>query len=107
MTDEGFDFRRAFVKLIERTGDPVAPIKLQEAHRYANAVGKMLARQSKQANVTVYTEALLSFWPDEDELTPICGKPEFICALASMLCTSLERYAVETHDGVTDENTAS
>jgi hypothetical protein len=100
-----FDFKRAFVKLIERTEDPIGPIKLQECHRWVEAVGKMLARPELKEEATIYTKALTSYWPDDDELNKICGSPGFIVALCLLLSQSLVEYAKETHDGVRDDKT--
>jgi hypothetical protein len=100
-----FDFKRAFVKLIERTEDPMAPIKLQEAHKYVDLAAKMLVNTVDKDEVRTYKDALLSFWPDEGELEAICGKPAFIIAVSAILVQSLIEYAKETHDGVRDDKT--
>jgi hypothetical protein len=101
---EGFDFKRAFATLVQRTEDPLGPIKLQEAYRWADRVGKMLAHTTKLSEVITYRDALLSFWPDNDELNKICGSPAFVMAVAGIFSQALVNYARETHDGVQDES---
>jgi len=96
-----FDFKKAFVRLIERTKDPIAAIKLQEAYKYANLVGKMLAYTTNIEAVTAYRDVLLSGW-DDDEINKVCAKPEFLIAVAGIFAQALVEYAVATHNGAKD-----
>jgi len=89
----------AFPALIERTGDPLAPILLQEAHKHVSLVAKMLVATCDSGVTRTYKEMLLQAWPD-DSIDDICGSPEFIVALSAMISTSYEQYAVDTANGV-------
>jgi hypothetical protein len=98
-----FDFKTAFSRLIERTHDPMAPIKLQEAHKYVDIVAKMLVHNTNRNEVRTYQDALLSYWTDDAELERICGSPAFLIAISSLYVQCLVEYAKETHDGVRDD----
>ena len=97
-----FDFKKAFVGIMERTGNPMAPIHLQEAYRYANAIGKLMAKDTNLEEVTVYRDLFLSAWDEEGQLEEVCGKPRFIMALAGIFAEALVQYAIETTKGVRD-----
>jgi hypothetical protein len=81
----------AFPELIKATDDPTAPIKLQEAHKFATAVGKMLANNADQARVETFTQSLTRKW-ERSNLNAIAAEPEFVIALAALFATSIERY---------------
>lgn len=87
-----FDIRKAWLKLIEATNNPMASFNIEGAYKFTQAVGEMLASKADIHKVQVYTEALMSFWPDEDELDRVCYEPEFVMALCGMLCESLVSY---------------
>jgi hypothetical protein len=80
-----FNFKRAFVTLIEQTGDPTAPIKLQELHKYAEAVGQMLVPVGSLAAVEEHTKKLLSQYPEGNTLDQTAASPDFMIALCSLV----------------------
>lgn len=90
-----FDRAKAEISLVETTGDPLAPVKIQEAHKYAAAVGKMLVPVSNKEQVAAIQQRLLSDFEDA-ELNDLCKTPAFIMALCSMLTNALVSYTI-TH----------
>lgn len=86
------NMKRMFTSAIERTGDPTAPIKLQEAYSSASAIGKMLASTADQGKVEALTARLFKDFTDE-ELNNLSKSPEFIIALAACLSQSLIGFA--------------
>jgi hypothetical protein len=87
-----FNFKRAFMTLIEQTGDPNAPIKLQELHKYADLVGKMFVPLGSLAAVEEHTKKLLSQYPKDDEMDKSAIDPNFIIALCGMITQSTIMY---------------
>jgi len=87
----GFDIKRAFVKAIEKTGNPLAPVILQEAYGRVEALGQMFAECSDRDKVEAFADRLTAAFAEED-LDKHDGDPEFIMALAGLLSTSLVRY---------------
>lgn len=81
-----FDIRKATANAIERTGDPTAPIKLQEAHKYAASVGKMLAPMCNQLEVQSVSQRLLKDFSDA-ELDK--ANPALVMALCGCLVEAL------------------
>jgi hypothetical protein len=79
----------AFPKLVKATGDPTAPIKLQEAYVYATAVGKMLAARGEKAKAIDYCNRLLSGLSKADKAS---SEPEFVAVTASLFCEALIAY---------------
>ena len=93
MSRSGVEFlKEAFPKLIEATGDPTAPIKLQEAHKWATAVGKMLGNVASQEEVGEIINKL-------EENVQEADTPEFLMVVASMFCTALEAYTIRVTKG--------
>jgi hypothetical protein len=92
-----FDIKKAWAALIERTEHPLAPIIVQEAYTNTDRLGRMLGSSpnTDKNKARAYMEKLLSNWTDE-ELNRICSEPEFVAALASMLCDSIKSYTRET-----------
>jgi uncharacterized protein YlzI (FlbEa/FlbD family) len=84
----------AWTKLIEATGDPIAPIKLSEAHAKAYAMGQMLVAASDRTKIETYHNKIQSLWNDK-EIEEIAYTPEFIITLTGLLCVSLEGYAAK------------
>jgi len=86
------DIKKAWVHLIEHSGNPLMPFILQEAYGKVDKLGQAMAARASKAKVSEYWEMLTSAWEDDDELEEISGDPEFIIALAGMLCESLRGY---------------
>ena len=87
----GFNIKKAWANAIEKTGNPLAPVLLQEAFGRVEQIGTMLAPICDQQKVEVYSQRLMGSWTDE-ELNAITAEPEFIMALAGMLSESLIRF---------------
>lgn len=83
-----FDIRKAMINAIEKTGDPLAAIKLQEAHKHAEAVGQMLVSMGDRVAVESITRRLLSKFSDK-ELNE--ANANFVIALCGCLVTALEQ----------------
>lgn len=85
------DFKDQFIKLIEATEDPTAPIKVQDAYNAVNRLGVMIASISDQATVNQLMEKLTSAWPN-DLIEEVCCKPEFVMALGGMFNGALKTW---------------
>lgn len=93
------DIKKAWAKLIEQSENPLMPLILQEAYGKVDKLGQAMAAKASRAKVSEYWEKLTSAWPEEDdELEEISGDPEFIIALAGMLCESLREYVRKAND---------
>lgn len=93
-----FDIKRAWARLMELHENPLMPIIMQEAYGAVDKLGQAMARKADKAKVHEYWTKLTSAWPedyDSDELETVSAEPEFIIALAGMLCESLRGYVRE------------
>lgn len=84
------NIKRQFITLIDRTGDPFAPITLQNAHGAVEKLSKLMARQAKPETVAAYNEQMLAQMPMD--MDHIARDPSFIMALAGMLTSAIETY---------------
>lgn len=78
-------------RAIKVSEDPMAPFKLNDAYGANEALGKLMAKMGTRAEVTAFTERLLSGFTGE-ELDEISSNPNFICALAALLNQALISY---------------
>lgn len=85
------DIKAKFIASIERTGDPFAPIKLEEAYKACSSVGKLFAHISDLQTTQAMSDRLLKDFPDE--MDNIACDPNFICALSGLLYEALAQYA--------------
>lgn len=85
MSDK-FNIKKAFAGAIEATQDPLAPIKLQDLHKYAAAVGRMLVPCSSTHEVRELSDKLLKNFTNEELNTP---NPTFVIALCACLTEAL------------------
>lgn len=83
-------FKEMFEAAIEKTEDPLAPIKLEKAYNGAISVGMMFAGTGDQARVEHFSRLLLNAFPNDMDVT--ASDPDFICALASLFATSIEYF---------------
>lgn len=88
-----FDIKRAFVRLIETTGDPTAPIKLQEAAARVESVGRMMVSLTTKEQLAAIQLRLMSDFEDA-ELDELCKTPAFVMALCSMLNEALISFTI-------------
>ncbi len=84
------DIKIRFVNAIERTGDPLAPIKLNDAFVHVQQIGKLFASIGDRAKTEAMTNKLLSSFPDE--MDDIACDPNFLCSLCALLTEGLVRY---------------
>lgn len=89
---ETFDFKKAIVGAIERTSDPVAAVKLQEAYKWITLVGKMLTVEADKQRVIEYSQRLLKDMPDA-ELD--IANANLIIALCGILAEALIRFGTD------------
>ncbi len=89
---DGEEFKRRVMAVIETTGDPTAPIRLQELAGALSAVGKMLTSQTSKEEVSDLTLKFLEGFPDEDALEKLCVTPCFVVTLCAMLHQALTDY---------------
>lgn len=82
----GFDIHNAFANAIKATGDPLAPIKLQNAHANVTAVGKMLVPLSTANQARVISERLLKDFTDTELDKP---NPTLVIVLCNLLCEAM------------------
>lgn len=75
---------------IEKTGDPMAPIKMQEAYQSASELGRMMASFGDQQATQDYSNQLLQDFPDS--MDHIASDPNFICALCNLLANAVVAY---------------
>ena len=87
--------KRAWPKLIEETGNPMAPIILQEAYNANKRLGQMLASTANKQLVTDYSNLFLQ-WMQDAESEEQAARPEFVIALAGMLVESIVAYTTKT-----------
>ncbi len=80
-----------FIAAVEKTGDPMASIKLQNAYAGAEALGKMMATIADEKKTRLHREWLLTLYSDA-ELETAPGTPEFICVLSAMLAEAIVEY---------------
>lgn len=83
-----FDIKRAWANAIQITGNPLAPVLMQEAYSRTEQLGELLVPCADRDKAAEYLKRLTIDFTDE-EFNKIAGEPEFIIALASMLSTSL------------------
>lgn len=85
------DIRDYMASAIERTQDPTAPLKLQEAHKYVELVGKMMAGVAdKDTTLEMLDNLTVSFPKNMDK---IAADPAYICALCNLLSNALVYWA--------------
>lgn len=90
------------IEIIKRTGNPVAPLIMNELYNKAESFSNVLILEAKNNGRTgeqlqdVSVRLLQDF--TDPELENLCGKPEFILSLLVMLKSSLIRYAHESVD---------
>lgn len=77
-------------KVIGRTQDPLAPVKMQQAYMGLEALGKMMATATSKEEVERMSERLLSDFPAQMDKESV--DPAFICALCALLQQSLVGY---------------
>jgi hypothetical protein len=75
-------------KLIEATGDPLAPEKLMFAHQSIDAMARMLAGQAEESRTIRYNEAILGAC----DIERVLHTPEYILALSTNLCDAIVSY---------------
>lgn len=85
------NYQEAWGRAIEDTQDPMAPFVLQEAYAKVSRLGRMLTACCTAEEVAEIQEELLSAWTEEG-MNAVGGRPQFIVALAAILCSSLESY---------------
>lgn len=87
------NIQQAILKIIEATGDPQAPHKIDKAYKALDQLGATLTRiaRPKIETISGIQDKLVQAWP-EAEFDIIADKPEFILAMVSMLMVSLENY---------------
>lgn len=78
--EKKFDLSKAWVILTERTQDPLMPIKLQNLHKWATAVGKALTPCSSIGETQAFTDRLLKDFGEEGEVVG-AGAIIAMCAL--------------------------
>lgn len=81
-----FDIRKATANATKRTGDPLAAIKLDEAYKHLNVVGKLLTSLTDLEAAKGMENRLLNIFTDEELEKP---NPALAIALASMLAEAL------------------
>lgn len=80
---------------IEVTGDPVAPLILQEAYTALNRLGKLMPQAgAKPEKVEALTSSLLDAW-SESEIEEIASTPDFIMSVAAILSISLKSWIAD------------
>lgn len=84
------DIKAKFVSAMEKTGDPLAPIKLQEAYKHCDQLGRLMAIIGNKAEVEKLSETLLASFPKD--MDHIARDPNFICALSGLLSNALIAY---------------
>lgn len=85
------DFKARFIAAIEATGDPLAPIKLQDAHGAANRLGHLMANVADETKVNDISMTLLSGFPDE--MDHIACDPSFLMAVCAIFENAIVAYA--------------
>lgn len=86
------DIKAAWAYLMKLTNDPLAPIHLQNTYAQADKLGQCLAGCANQAQAQAIKDRLLSDFEDP-ELDDLTATPEFIIAVASLLCGALQAMA--------------
>lgn len=79
-----------FIKAIEATGHPLAPIILQELYAACNKLGPVLVSSAKCEETQAHAERLLKNYPMTND--DYARDPNFILALSSLLANSLVEY---------------
>ncbi len=90
-----FDIKRAWTRLMELHENPLMPIILQEAYGKLDKLGQAMASRGDRRRVSEYWDKLTQAWPEDgetDEFEEVSSDPDFIIALAGMLCESLRSY---------------
>lgn len=82
--------KETFVRLIEKTENPTAPIAFHELYGNCDRVAKMLVPSADKAKTLEYTDRLLAKFPADGSFA---GDPSFIIALAGLLSQALVEYA--------------
>jgi hypothetical protein len=85
-----------WAKLIEQTGNPTAPLIVQEASSAVDRLGRLMAGMSSPEVVNRYCDQLCTAWDDLDDIEQVCYKPDFVMALAAMLIESLKGWKDNT-----------
>src|SRR5262245_40984588 len=75
--------------VIQRTGNPTAPLLLQQVGSGVDRLGAMLAPSCDPTRVTELTELLLQAFPDPENLEEVTRTTEFVVTLCALLHTSL------------------
>lgn len=86
------DFKRRFIAAIERTGDPRAPIILNDAFGAIDALGRLMAYGNGPEKADAFAKTMLQGFPKD--MDHIASDPNFIVALSSMLSNALVAYGV-------------
>lgn len=89
------DLKERFVNIIERTGNPMAPVIIQDAARACHQVGKLMIGLTDITKAKDITSRLLKDFGEDIET--ISSTPEFIIALAGCLRTSLAEFVATIH----------
>jgi hypothetical protein len=82
-----------FAAIIKRTGDPNAPLLMQEAATYAERFGRTLTPLANAGIVEEIQERMLVSFTDDD---PLFHSTEYVIALAVMFKAALMTWANKT-----------
>lgn len=87
-----FDIKKATIKLMEATENPLAAIIVQDAHSRATALARILVPLAKKEDVDSFCEELLTMFPKDDAYA---SDPAFIIALCSLLASAITEYVLK------------
>lgn len=85
------DIKRKFIAAIEVTGDPMAPVALQEAYSSICRIAKIIAGSTNEGAVQNIATRLLQDFPN-NEINDLSSQPQFIVALCGLLAQALVSY---------------